>query len=548
MKKKLIILTSCLLFITLLIFYISSIFIMLNANTEKSKIELKDYLSIAIKAFDGSNEEEVANLFNNNKDLRLTIISENGEVLFDSFSEIDFDNHLKREEIQNLGEIVERKSESYNEKMYYIAAFDDGYYVRVALRQTYITNSIITYIIGGSIILVSSLALAIFLLFVLSKKIVAPINSSILRLENIISSNNNLKIETIEELPLVTNLIEDEFQEKIKEIKNEKAKTESILKEMNQGLVIIDDKRVVLVNKEALKLFKVEYDNVYQKDYIYLIRNIHLQEAISDCIYHNKEQDITLEIDGRYYFFTIKRFFSKWLKEGVLISFLDITERQNMEIIKRDFFQNASHELKSPLTSIIGYEQMIVSGILEDKDEIKEASLNILKEAKRMNQIIIDMLELSNLEYQKNFNLSLVNLKEVVEDTIKRYTKKANDKNIRIETDLSEVTISTSFNEFETLVSNLIDNAIKYNKVNGNIKVKLTNAYLEVYDTGIGISRENQTRIFERFYRVDKAKSKLSGGTGLGLAIVKHICEKLNYKVRVESVVNEYTKFTIYFN
>ncbi len=548
MKKKLIILTSCLLFITLLIFYISSIFIMLNANTEKSKIELKDYLSIAIKAFDGSNEEEVANLFNNNKDLRLTIISENGEVLFDSFSEIDFDNHLKREEIQNLGEIVERKSESYNEKMYYIAAFDDGYYVRVALRQTYITNSIITYIIGGSIILVSSLALAIFLLFVLSKKIVAPINSSILRLENMISSNNNLKIETIEELPLVTNLIEDEFQEKIKEIKNEKAKTESILKEMNQGLVIIDDKRVVLVNKEALKLFKVEYDNVYQKDYIYLIRNIHLQEAISDCIYHNKEQDITLEIDGRYYFFTIKRFFSKWLKEGVLISFLDITERQNMEIIKRDFFQNASHELKSPLTSIIGYEQMIVSGILEDKDEIKEASLNILKEAKRMNQIIIDMLELSNLEYQKNFNLSLVNLKEVVEDTIKRYTKKANDKNIRIETDLSEVTISTSFNEFETLVSNLIDNAIKYNKVNGNIKVKLTNAYLEVYDTGIGISRENQTRIFERFYRVDKAKSKLSGGTGLGLAIVKHICEKLNYKVRVESVVNEYTKFTIYFN
>lgn len=548
MKKKLIILTSCLLFITLLIFYISSIFIMLNANTEKSKIELKDYLSIAIKAFDGSNEEEVANLFNNNKDLRLTIISENGEVLFDSFSEIDFDNHLKREEIQNLGEIVERKSESYNEKMYYIAAFDDGYYVRVALRQTYITNSIITYIIGGSIILVSSLALAIFLLFVLSKKIVAPINSSILRLENIISSNNNLKIETIEELPLVTNLIEDEFQGKIKEIKNEKAKTESILKEMNQGLVIIDDKRVVLVNKEALKLFKVEYDNVYQKDYIYLIRNIHLQEAISDCIYHNKEQDITLEIDGRYYFFTIKRFFSKWLKEGVLISFLDITERQNMEIIKRDFFQNASHELKSPLTSIIGYEQMIVSGILEDKDEIKEASLNILKEAKRMNQIIIDMLELSNLEYQKNFNLSLVNLKEVVEDTIKRYTKKANDKNIRIETDLSEVTISTSFNEFETLVSNLIDNAIKYNKVNGNIKVKLTNAYLEVYDTGIGISRENQTRIFERFYRVDKAKSKLSGGTGLGLAIVKHICEKLNYKVRVESVVNEYTKFTIYFN
>lgn len=548
MKKKLIILTSCLLFITLLIFYISSIFIMLNANTEKSKIELKDYLSIAIKAFDGSNEEEVANLFNNNKDLRLTIISENGEVLFDSFLEIDFDNHLKREEIQNLGEIVERKSESYNEKMYYIAAFDDGYYVRVALRQTYITNSIITYIIGGSIILVSSLALAIFLLFVLSKKIVAPINSSILRLENIISSNNNLKIETIEELPLVTNLIEDEFQEKIKEIKNEKAKTESILKEMNQGLVIIDDKRVVLVNKEALKLFKVEYDNVYQKDYIYLIRNIHLQEAISDCIYHNKEQDITLEIDGRYYFFTIKRFFSKWLKEGVLISFLDITERQNMEIIKRDFFQNASHELKSPLTSIIGYEQMIVSGILEDKDEIKEASLNILKEAKRMNQIIIDMLELSNLEYQKNFNLSLVNLKEVIEDTIKRYTKKANDKNIRIETDLSEVTISTSFNEFETLVSNLIDNAIKYNKVNGNIKVKLTNAYLEVYDTGIGISRENQTRIFERFYRVDKAKSKLSGGTGLGLAIVKHICEKLNYKVRVESVVNEYTKFTIYFN
>lgn len=548
MKKKLIILTSCLLFITLLIFYISSVFIMLNANTEKTKTELKDYLSIAIKAFDGSNEEEVANLFNNNKDLRLTIISENGEVLFDSFSEIDFDNHLKREEIQNLGEIVERKSESYNEKMYYIAAFDDGCYVRVALRQTYITNSIITYIIGGSIILVSSLALAIFLLLVLSKKIVAPINSSILRLENIISSNNNLKIETIEELPLVTNLIEDEFQEKIKEIKNEKAKTESILKEMNQGLVIIDDKRVVLVNKEALKLFKVEYDNVYQKDYIYLIRNIHLQEAIADCIYHNKEQDITLEIDGRYYFFTIKRFFSKWLKEGVLISFLDITERQNMEIIKKDFFQNASHELKSPLTSIIGYEQMIVSGILEDKDEIKEASLNILKEAKRMNQIIIDMLELSNLEYQKSFNLSLVNLKEVVEDTIKRYTKKANDKNITIETDLNEVIINTSFNEFETLVSNLIDNAIKYNKINGHIKVKLTKAYLEVYDTGIGISKENQTRIFERFYRVDKAKSKLSGGTGLGLAIVKHICEKLNYKVRVESVVNEYTKFIIYFN
>ena len=216
----------------------------------------------------------------------------------------------------------------------------------------------------------------------------------------------------------------------------------------------------------------------------------------------------------------------------------DVTKEENLDKIKRDFFQNASHELKSPLTTIIGYEQMITEGIIDDEEQIKQYSLKTLKEAKRMNSIIMDMLNLSALEQEEKVKNNDVDLKKLILEIIDSLSQNMQDKKITLDTFILDTTINGD---------EKIDNAIKYNKINGKITISLKNNVLKISDTCIGISDENKQRVFERFYRVDKGRSKEQGGTGLRLAIVKHICELYNYKIELDSILEKGTTITIYF-
>lgn len=551
MKKRIIALGLIVVLLSVTTLFTTSILSTIKDNKITTKEEITSYLSIALNNYDGTNHLEVSNvLVEANSKIRVTFIDLNGNVIYDTLhdNESMMENHLSRDEIKHLGQIFIRDSKTFGIKMMYIADLSNNTYIRVSLEMVIFTPNLINYIVLGIITIIIIMLLSTLLMNVLSKKIIRPINDSINTLEMILNNNDSeLRIKTVDDLPKIVNLIKRELERKIIQIEDEVAKNEALLKEMQQGLILLSDNNINIINNQALNVFKVSKEKIINKSYLYLIRDKELQDLIETCINFKKSSSKTLEINNRYYYFIIRSFNYNWIKCGTLITFIDITEKQKIEQMKKDFFANASHELKSPLTSIIGYQQMINNGIISDKEEINKASSQILKEANRMNQIIIDMLELSNLEYKKDYAMEFLDIAMILNDIILRYDNKIKDKNITVKKNITHCYLNANKEQIETLFSNLIDNAIKYNKINGSIEIILNEEMFVIKDSGIGISNSDQERVFERFYRVDKAKSKLIGGTGLGLAIVKHICEKFNYKVRLDSILDVGTQIKIIF-
>lgn len=228
---------------------------------------------------------------------------------------------------------------------------------------------------------------------------------------------------------------------------------------------------------------------------------------------------------------------------------IDNSEQKKAEMMRREFSANVTHELKSPLTSINGYAELIASGIAKEDDVGKFAEI-IHKEGNRLLEIIDDILKISRLDesnYEKDF--IEVDIKEVVNSTIEKYQNISDKKNLTIKTDIESFRIKTSKSLFYDLISNIYENAIKYNKVNGEIAftydIRANTYYLIIKDTGIGIAKADIPRIFERFYVVDKARKRNQKSTGLGLSIVKHIINYLEYDIKVESELGKGTKFII---
>ena len=237
-------------------------------------------------------------------------------------------------------------------------------------------------------------------------------------------------------------------------------------------------------------------------------------------------------------------------RRAVSLFFSNISEEKKLENAKKDFFANASHELKSPLTSILGYAQMIEQGFLETKEEVKEALEKIRQEGKRMNDIISEMLDLSRLESEsKSEEYKVLSLQEALEHNINLLLTSANEKNIEIRIEGENFSVYLIKEDLDILLKNLLENAIRYNKQNGKVLISLVKEkhLLSIQDTGIGIPEESLSRIFERFYRVDKSRSRKLGGTGLGLSIVKHICTNERIQIHVASKLDEGTTFTLTF-
>ena len=548
MKKRFIILASLISLLSLLLLYLVSVLMIVNENKNKAKEEINIYLEVAASYFDGTNFEETSNIMLGYDDrLRLTFIDLDGKVIYDStlkYSIENLDNHLNRPEIENPGEVIIRKSDNTKDDMMYISTIDHNIYLRLAFNTSYFTTSTTLYVVVALIAIIIIFSLSLIILYFLSKRMLKPVDKKINELANIADADIIFKADTIDKLPEIIAALKLLINNKISQIKEENIKNDTIIQAIDECLILIKNDIITLVNQKTLNIFKLEEENIIGKNYIYLTRNSLLLDNIYEAIEKRIRKRLTIVIDNKTYDCNIIPFNSS----QILISLKDITEREQIEIIKKDFFANASHELKSPLTSIIGYEQMILNGIIDDKEEIKEASLKILKEANRMNQIIIDMLELSNLEFSKTYDLKEENITNLLNDVIKSYQTKINNKNIKLNLNIDNVILNCNKEQLETLFSNLLDNAIKYNKDNGIIDIILNKDYFQIKDSGIGIPKEEQNRVFERFYRVDKAKSKETGGTGLGLAIVKHICEKFGYSINLESKVNEGTTFIIKFD
>lgn len=547
MKRKLIITNSIIVFVSLLTMLVVSMITITNQNNKFYQKQVTNYLKIACTNFDGSNFDDTKEYIKSlDKDIRLTIIeSSTGKVVIDSFEDEINENHLDRPEINNLGEVYKRYSTTEKKNMLYVAEKVNNYYVRIAIPIGSVNKIIYTYVTISLIALTVILAFSIFAISFVNKKSLTPINSEVAKLATL--ANEDYQDVTIDDLPVVINSITNVLDNKIHEIELQEQEIETILNLLTQGVVVIDSNESLrFINYKATKILDSN-NNLIGKNYLYLFRDTKLQKLILEVFKNHSQVNYLLNIDSTKINCNVTYLTEAKLNGGIIITLEDITKQANLEEEKRDFFQNASHELKSPLTSIIGYQQMICDNIVDSKDQIINYSSKTLKEAKRMNNIIIDMLNLSSIEqnYQKKQDIvkvdkALIEILDSLEDRIKA-------RNISVITNIAKCETVGDAKLIDELIRNLIDNAIKYNVDNGKIMITLNTSTLTIEDTGIGISKEYQSRVFERFYRVDKGHSKEIGGTGLGLAIVKHICEIYQYELKLESTIGKGTKITIKF-
>ena len=547
MKRKLIITNSIIVFVSLLTMLVVSMITITNQNNKFYQKQVTNYLKIACTNFNGSNFDDTKEYIKSlDKDIRLTIIeSSTGKVVIDSFEDEINENHLDRPEINNLGEVYKRYSTTEKKNMLYVAEKVNNYYVRIAIPIGSVNKIIYTYVTISLIALTVILAFSIFAISFVNKKSLTPINSEVAKLATL--ANEDYQDVTIDDLPVVINSITNVLDNKIHEIELQEQEIEAILNLLTQGVVVIDSNESLrFVNYKATKILDSN-NNLIGKNYLYLFRDTKLQKLILEVFKNHSQVNYLLNIDSTKINCNVTYLTEAKLNGGIIITLEDITKQANLEEEKRDFFQNASHELKSPLTSIIGYQQMICDNIVDSKDQIINYSSKTLKEAKRMNNIIIDMLNLSSIEqnYQKKQDIvkvdkALIEILDSLEDRIKA-------RNISVITNIAKCETVGDAKLIDELIRNLIDNAIKYNVDNGKIMITLNTSTLTIEDTGIGISKEYQSRVFERFYRVDKGHSKEIGGTGLGLAIVKHICEIYQYELKLESTIGKGTKITIKF-
>ncbi len=545
MKRKISLQFFLLILIALVIFTIGASLIVKDTINKITELNLEKYLAIVNTDTNNLTETQIIEKYSElDSYLRITFIDSDGVVLADSSSD-NLDNHLNRPEIQNIGETYIRHSDTLNIDMMYLAEeLSDGSYLRVAIPITSVLGFVndfiaLSFFIGAIIITLSILSSSYLI-----KQSLKPLEDIRHILNNVNSGEYQevlpiVKYDEINRLLSEINEINKTISSTIFSLKTEKQKLDFLLNHMNQGICVLDENaKIVLINSFLKNLYNFNIDYNINKDFRYLIRDDELQKIVQEIYELKNARNYITKIGEKYY--SISLIYSKqdWSYESsVILIYSDITQIRNTEILKRDFFVNASHELKSPLTTIIGSTDLIAQGIVKDEETKTDLINRIESEAKRMNNLVMDMLVLSEYETQKQeTQKQLINPKKVIDEVVNNLDVLVKEKGIEIHIESEETNIFIGFEEIYQIFKNLLENAIKYGKNQGNVWVKTytenSDFIISVKDDGIGIPKNDINRVFERFYRVDKARSKSTGGTGLGLSIVKHII--LNYNGHIE--------------
>lgn len=339
-----------------------------------------------------------------------------------------------------------------------------------------------------------------------------------------------------------------------KEFKNNimsESRLNYILDSIDQGFLVMDENnKIVISNKKAKDLFLNQIDNSkikFNSSFEDLRINI---KVVFDS---KKSMIMNKEIEGRIYEIEMNLIDYEWsnnkVEKAISLLILDVTEEFNSEKMKREFFQNASHELKSPLTTILGYQEMIKEGLLTSEGELNEANIKTIKEGNRMKKLINEMLELSKLENNTLRPIEKLDVSDELNSILSSLELQIKEKELKVIRNYQKLIIKMNKDDFYNLFKNLIDNAIKYNKVGGKLEITINTKekFISIKDEGIGLNDEDKQRIFERFYRVDKARSRENGGTGLGLAIVKYVCSYYEFEIKVDSSINNGSEFKVYY-
>lgn len=505
--------------------------------------------------------------FGKKLNVRVTIVDNNGLVLADSDADIKkLENHSGRPEIRaalqgKQGREI-RYSSTFDTEMMYVAIPMDGKgAIRVSMEIEHIKTSIVNESRGILLALLIASVIAIVQANIFSIRVTKPITDITYFAQDMARGNfeRRINIHTgneIETLASAFNIMADELDKRMGELNDKNIKMDAVLSSMINGIIALDqDRKIMLINPTAYAMFQLDYD-IEGKNICEVVKNEDINNLINGCIYHGIEGTIEVlsgNSKNSIYRVTATNINHNSMHVGVVLLIQDITDIKQLEQMRTEFIANVSHELKTPVTSIKGFVETLQHIDIEDRNT-REKFLHIIDmEADRLTRLINDILSLSELECKDRVvivtTLDIVNL---IEQVVTIMQNQAEQKRIQLKFKYSNPVIWMEGNgdDLRQMMINLIDNAIKYTREGGRVDVEVESLYdqvgIYVKDNGIGISEDQMSRIFERFYRVDKGRSRKMGGTGLGLAIVKHIVKSMEGNIEVDSKVGEGTSFYIH--
>ena len=481
---------------------------------------------------------------------RFTVVDTSGTVLYDTeVNASEMENHADREEIVEAFKTgtgsSARNSSTLTEKTFYEAVLlENGDVLRISVSQLTVGALVIGMMPAISAILLIAAVVALLLSHTMAKKVTEPLMQ--LDLDN--PAENN----TYEELtPILTKVYKQhkQIRSQMDALRRKSDEFEQIVSSMSEGLVLLDEHGMVLsMNTAAKKIFAVKKE-IKGNDFLLVDRTSKMNKAIWNAL-EGSHSEYTEERHGSEYQFTINPIVSDDKVLGAVILVFDISDRAFAERNRREFTANVTHELKTPLQSIIGSAELLETGLVKPEDTARFVG-NIRKEASRLVNLINDIIRLSQLDEDNEPATEMVDLFDVAKEVVEVLTVSAAKRNITLQITGEPCTIFGVRRYIYEILYNLCDNAIRYNTDNGSVTITVgkeaERTVLSVADTGIGIPPEHHSRIFERFYRVDKSHSKETGGTGLGLSIVKHAVQYHNGKVSLDSEVGKGTTITVTF-
>ncbi len=504
---------------------------------------------------------------------RLTVIDLSGVVVYDSAAnKAALENHSDREEFQAVlnGEktgISIRESESTNENLYYVAVplmgSQDELIGVLRLSRPVADINQINEQIKQSLLIFSLLAfiLTTLVTFIITKRIAKPINDIMDVAKNLSDKRYDVRYTgmaygEVADLGDTVNELATNLEEQTQEIVQNDKRLYELVNHLVIGVMLIDDHRTIkMVNPAMSTILGEDITHLIGNSYVEATKSYGLSHMIEMAYQKNEKQN-----DEIYFYYPQDKIVDANIvpidgkepgEQNLIVLLYDITEIRRLEKVRTDFVTNASHELKTPITALKGFSETLLDGAMEDKEVLKQFLEIMLAESSRLDFLVNDILELSKLEQkQVPMNIQEINLTETVLSTIQLVKQTADNKQMKLNViEEDNLLITGDSSRLKQILANLINNAVVYTQEKGKVTVTIKKendyAVIRVSDNGIGIPEDEQDRIFERFYRVDKARSRNSGGTGLGLSIVKYLIENLNGSISVESKLGLGTTFIV---
>lgn len=516
-------------------------------QVQKEQLQTETALAaqgVSLEGQDYFNELKMSNV-------RITWVDNQGKVLYDNESDAQtMDNHANREEIKEAlkdgyGESVRYSKTLTTQSLYSAQRLDNGTVIRLSVTRHSILVLLFRMFQPLALILVLAFFLSLWLSRSIAKSVVGPLNR--------LDLDHPLENDAYEEIsPLLRRIArhQKEVTEREVVIEQRQSEFDTIISKIKEGMILLDNNcRIISINQAAQDILQTD-QTCLGKDMLQIIRNLSLNNWLEKGLQGRKQEGI-LQLDDSHYKVMVRPIQSEDKVTGLALLFFDVTEQLQAEQLRREFTANVSHELKTPLHLISGYSEMLANDVVAQKD-IPQFAEKIHSESQRMIQLVEDIIKLSHLDESEELAMEPINLYQISEEVLESLSAKANERHINLHLLGEPAYITGNHALIHSLIYNLCDNAIIYNRDKGDVTVGITSnedkIVLTVQDTGVGIAKDEQERIFERFYRVDKSRSKKLGGTGLGLSIVKHAVNQHHADIKVESQLGLGTKMTVTFH